>query len=75
MSGTDCVLYALDSTSISSYSAAIADVAYGHAKRDPELPVLNFTFVCDQESGDIVFAMPMKAQSLMSPPLEKLFIA
>ena len=34
----------------------IADVAYGHAKRDPELPVLNFTFVCDQDSGDIVFA-------------------
>ena len=56
MSGTDCVHYALDNTTISSYSATIADVAYGHAKRDPELPVLNFTFVCDQESGDIVFA-------------------
>ena len=56
MSGTDCVHYALDNTTISSYSAAIADVAYGHAKRDPELPVLNFTFVCDQDSGDIVFA-------------------
>ncbi|MCB7457644.1 hypothetical protein LI117_12005, partial [Sutterella wadsworthensis] len=56
MSGTDCVHYALDNTTISSYSATIADVAYGHAKRDPELPVLNFTFVCDQDSGDIVFA-------------------
>ena len=56
MSGADCVHYALDNTTISSYSATIADVAYGHAKRDPELPVLNFTFVCDQDSGDIVFA-------------------
>lgn len=53
MSGADCVHYALDNTTISSYSATIADVAYGHAKRDPELPVLNFTFVCDQDSGDI----------------------
>lgn len=56
MTGKDCVHYALDNTKISSYSTTIADVAYGHAKRDPELPALNFTFVCDQDSGDIVFA-------------------
>lgn len=61
-------LNALDNTVISSYSAAIADVAYGHAKRDPELLVFNFTFACDQDSGNIVFAMPLKAQLLMSRP-------
>lgn len=47
----------LGNTTISSYSTTIADVAYGHAKRDTELPILNFTFVCDQDSGhNIVFA-------------------
>ena len=61
-------LNALYNTVISSYSAAIADVAYGHAKRDPELLVFNFTFACDQDSGNIVFAMPLKAQLLMSRP-------
>ncbi len=61
-------LNALDNTVISSYSAAIADVAYGHANHDPELLVFNFTFACDQDSVDIVFAMPLKAQPLMSRP-------
>lgn len=47
--------YALDNTSISTYSRTIVDSAYGHAKRDPELRQINYTFVCDQETGDIVF--------------------
>ena len=47
--------YALDSTSISTY--ADSDLAeYGHAKRDPHLKQINFTVVCDQASGEIVFS-------------------
>ena len=48
--------YALDSTSISTYSESIAEVQYGHAKRDPDLKQVNLTVVCDQRTGDIVFA-------------------
>ena len=48
--------YALDSTSISTYSESIAEAQYGHAKRDPDLKQVNFTVVCDQRTGDIVFA-------------------
>lgn len=48
--------YALDSTSISTYSEFITEAQYGHAKRDPDLKQINFTVVCDQRTGDIVFA-------------------
>ena len=48
--------YALDNTSISTHSRTIADAAYGYAKRDPELKQINYTFVCDQADGEIVFA-------------------
>ena len=48
--------YALDNTSISAYSKTIGDAAYGHAKRDPDLKQINYTFVCDQKDGEIVFA-------------------
>lgn len=48
--------YALDSTSISTYSESIAEAQYGHAKRDPDLKQVNLTVVCDQRTGDIVFA-------------------
>lgn len=48
--------YALDNTSISTHSRSIADAAYGYAKRDPELKQINYTFVCDQADGEIVFA-------------------
>ena len=47
--------YALDSTTISSYSKTIDDVAFGHAKRDPDLPVINYVLVTDQSTGEIVF--------------------
>lgn len=47
--------YALDSTSISTYSEFITEAQYGHAKRDPDLMQVNFTVVCDQRTGDIVF--------------------
>ena len=52
----DRLAYALDNTSISTYSSTIADAEYGHAKRDPELKQINFTFVCDQKDGEIIFA-------------------
>lgn len=48
--------YALDSTSISTYSKSIPEAQYGHAKRDPDLRQVNYTVVCDQHTGDIVFA-------------------
>ncbi len=48
--------YALDSTSISTYSESIAEAQHGHAKRDPDLKQVNFTVVSDQRTGDIVFA-------------------
>lgn len=50
------VHYALDNTSISTYSETIEDAAFGHAKRDPQLKQINYTFVSDQKTGDIVFA-------------------
>lgn len=50
------IAYALDSTSISTYSNSIPEAQYGHAKRDPELRQVNYTVVCDQNTGDIVFA-------------------
>lgn len=48
--------YALDNTSISTYSEMIPVAEYGHAKRDPDLKQINYTFVCDQADGEIVFA-------------------
>ena len=40
--------YALDNISISTYSETIPVAEYGHAKRDPDLKQLNYTFVCEQ---------------------------
>ena len=37
------VHYALDNTSISTYSETIEDAAFGHAKRDPQLKQINYT--------------------------------
>lgn len=48
--------YACDSTNISTYSKTIESTAFGHAKRDPELPIVNYAIITDQLSGDIVFA-------------------
>lgn len=48
--------YALDNTSISTYSETIEDADFGYAKRDPHLKQINYTFVCDQEDGEIIFA-------------------
>ena len=48
--------YALDNTSVSTYSTTIDDAEFGHAKRDPELRQINYTFVCDQATGDIAYA-------------------
>ncbi len=48
--------YALDNTSISTYSNTLNEAQYGHAKCDPELKQINYTIICDQRSGDIVFA-------------------
>lgn len=48
--------YALDNTSISTYSNTLSEAQYGHAKRDPEIKQINYTIICDQRSGDIVFA-------------------
>ena len=48
--------YACDSTNISTYSQTIDEAAYGHAKRDPELKIVNYAWISDQLSGDIVFA-------------------
>ena len=49
----ESLTYALDNTSISK---TIGDAAHGHAKRDPDLKQINYTFVCDQKDGEIVFA-------------------
>ena len=48
--------YALDSTSISTYSRTIPLAAWGHAKRDPDLKQVNYVFVCDQDDGEIAYA-------------------
>ena len=48
--------YALDNTSISTYSETIEDAEFGYAKRDPHLKQINYTFVCDQEDGEIIFS-------------------
>ena len=48
--------YALDNTSISTYSETIEDAEFDYAKRDPHLKQINYTFVCDQEDGEIIFA-------------------
>ena len=47
--------YALDNTSISTYSNTLAEAQFGHAKRDPDLKQINYTIICDQRSGDVVF--------------------
>lgn len=47
--------YALDSTSISSYSDNPL-AQFGHAKQNESLKQINLTVVCDQRSGEIVFA-------------------
>lgn len=56
---TDSVVhYALNNTSISTYSETIEDEAFEHAERDPQLKQINYTFVSDQKTGHIVFAHP-----------------
>lgn len=48
--------FALDSTSIATYSRSIDNAAYGHAKQNPELKQVNVTLVCDQLSGEIFYS-------------------
>ena len=48
--------YALDNTSISTYSETIEEAEFGHAKRDPQLRQVNLTLVCDQDDSEIVYA-------------------
>lgn len=50
------VFYALDSTSISTYSKTIPEASWGHAKRDPDLKQINYTFIVNQGNGEIVYA-------------------
>lgn len=47
---------AFDSTSISTYSQTINHAEYGHAKQNPELAQVNLATICDQETGDVVYA-------------------
>lgn len=47
---------AFDSTSISTYSKTIDHAEYGHAKQNPELEQVNLALICDQETGDVVYA-------------------
>ena len=54
--GQGNVHYALDSTSISTYSRTIQTAAWGHAKRDLDLQQINYVFVCDQSDGEIAYA-------------------
>lgn len=48
--------YAIDSTSISTYSKSIPEAAFGHAKRDPDLKQINYLVICDQKDNEIVYA-------------------
>ncbi|MDO4938235.1 MAG: transposase [Sutterellaceae bacterium] len=50
------LLYALDNTTISTYSKTIEDAEHGNAKQNPELEQINYTVVCDQKTGEIVYA-------------------
>ena len=55
----DCIpplAVAFDSTSFPTYSKTIAHAEYGHAKQNPELAQVNLATVCDQETGDVVYA-------------------
>ena len=54
----------MDNTSISTYSETIPVAKYGHAKRDPDLKQINYTFVCDQADGEIVFAHAYEVPSM-----------
>ena len=47
---------AFDSTSIGTYSASIADAAYGHSKQDEGIPQINLAIVMDQATGEIIYA-------------------
>ncbi len=47
---------AFDSTSISTYSETIDHAEYGHAKRGPDLKQVNLALVCDQLSGEVIYA-------------------
>ena len=47
---------AFDSTSISTYSTTIEHAEYGKAKSNPELKRINLALVCDQASGEVLFA-------------------
>lgn len=48
--------YALDNTTISTYSKTIKDADHGNAKQDPQLEQINYTLVCDQKTGEVVYA-------------------
>ena len=48
--------YVLDSTSISTYSNNNPLAQWGNPKQNPKLNQINLTYVCDQRSGDILFA-------------------
>ena len=50
------MLLAFDSTSISTYSNTIEIAEYGHAKQNPELKQVNLLLVCDELTGEAVYA-------------------
>jgi transposase, IS4 family protein len=50
------VHYALDSTSISTYSETISIADWGHSKQGEDLRQINYAVVCDQADGEIVYA-------------------
>lgn len=50
------MLPAFDSTSISTYSNTIEIAEYGHAKQNPELKQVNLLLVCDELTGEAVYA-------------------
>ena len=49
-------LVAFDSTGISTYSTTIDQAEYGHARQNPELGQVNLMLLCDEETGEAVFA-------------------
>lgn len=53
------MMLAFDSTSISTYSNTIEIAEYGHAKQNPELKQVNLFLVCDERSGEAVYAYEM----------------
>ena len=66
--------WALDTTSISSYSETLSKVAYSHNKEDPEMPIIKIAFLIDETNGEPLYYKVLNGSIADVTLLRNLFV-